>query len=113
MILFRPKAGLPLPQQVSSNCSNIGITELLDIQLKMMEDISGVSGALQGKLESNTMSGTLYNQQTQNSMIALADLLGSFSCFIADATAMDVPISRNTPGDSSVAALHPRPRICV
>lgn len=90
VILFRPKAGLPLPQQVSSNCSNIGITELLDIQLKMMEDISGVSGALQGKLESNTMSGTLYNQQTQNSMIALADLLGSFSCFIADATAMDV-----------------------
>lgn len=90
VILFRPRAGMPLPQQVSSKCANIGITELLDIQLKMMEDISGVNGALQGKLESNSMSGTLYNQQTQNSMTALTDLLKSFECFIADATEMDV-----------------------
>ncbi len=90
VIMFRPKAGMPLPQQVSSNCTNIGITELLDIQMKMMEDISGVNGALQGRLDNTTMSGTLYNQQTQNSMTALADLLKSFDCFIADATAMDV-----------------------
>lgn len=90
VIMFRPRAGMPLPQQVSSNCTNIGITELLDIQLKMMEDISGVNGALQGKLESNSMSGTLYNQQTQNSLTALVDLLRSFDSFIADATAMDV-----------------------
>lgn len=90
VIMFRPKAGMPLPQQVSSNCTNIGITELLDIQMRMMEDISGVNGALQGKLDNNSMSGTLYSQQTQNSMTALADLMKSFDCFIADATAMDV-----------------------
>ena len=90
VIMFRPKAGQPLPQQVSSNCTNIGITELLDIQLKMMEDISGVNGALQGRLENSSMSGTLYNQQTQNSLISLADLLKSFDCFIKDATAIDV-----------------------
>lgn len=90
VIMFRPKAGQPLPQQVSSNCTNIGITELLNIQLKMMEDISGVNGALQGKLESSSMSGTLYNQQTQNALISLADLLKSFESFISDATAMDI-----------------------
>lgn len=90
VIMFRPKAGMPLPQQVSSNCANIGITELLDIQLKMMEDISGVNGALQGRLESNSMSGTLYNQQTQNSLTSLSDLLKSFDCFIAEAAAMDM-----------------------
>lgn len=90
VILFRPKAGQPLPQQVSSNCTNIGITELLDIQLKMMEDISGVNGALQGRLENSSMSGTLYNQQTQNSLISLSDLLKSFDSFIQEATAMDV-----------------------
>lgn len=90
VIMFRPKAGMPLPQQVSSNCTNIGITELLDIQMKMMEDISGVNGALQGRLDNMNMSGTLYSQQTQNSMTALSDLLKSFDCFIADAAAMDV-----------------------
>jgi len=90
VIVFRPRAGMPLPQQVSSNATNIGITELLNIQMKMMEDISGVNGALQGKLDSSSMSGTLYDQQTRNSLTSLADLLKSFSDFILDASAMDV-----------------------
>lgn len=89
VIVFRPKPGVPLPQQVSSNATNIGITELLDIQLRMMEDISGVNGALQGKLENGSVSGTLYNQQTQNSLTALADLMKSFDSFILDAAAKD------------------------
>lgn len=42
VITYRPKPGLPLPQQVSSNSTNIGITELLNIQLKMFEDISRI-----------------------------------------------------------------------
>ena len=29
---------------MSGNAANIGITELLDIQLKMLEDVSGVNG---------------------------------------------------------------------
>ncbi len=90
VIVYRPRAGVPLPQQVSSKSTDIGITELLEIQMKMMEDISGVNGALQGKLDSNSMSGTLYNQQTQNSLTALADLLRSFDDFMTDATAKDI-----------------------
>lgn len=90
VIVFRPKAGVPLPQQISSKSTDIGITELLEIQMKMMEDISGVNGALQGKLDSTTMSGTLYDQQTRNSITALADLLRSFDDFIMQATAADV-----------------------
>lgn len=89
VIVFRPRAGVPLPQQVSSKVSDIGITQLLEIQMKMMEDISGVNGALQGKLDSTTMSGTLYNQQTRNSMSALADLLQSFDDFMLQATVTD------------------------
>lgn len=90
VIVFRPRAGVPLPQQISSNCTDIGITQLLEIQMKMMEDISGVNGALQGKLDSTTMSGTLYDQQTRNSISALADLLKSFDDFILQATTADV-----------------------
>jgi len=90
VIVYRPRAGVPLPQQVSSKSTDIGITVLLEIQMKMMEDISGVNGALQGKLDSNSMSGTLYNQQTRNSLTALADLMKSFNDFVADATAKDI-----------------------
>lgn len=89
VIVFKAKPGVPVPQQISSNCSDIGITELLNIQMKMMEDISGVNGALQGKLDSNSMSGTLYNQQTRNSLTALADLMMCFEDFISQCTAID------------------------
>lgn len=89
VIVYRPRPGVALPQQVSGKATDIGITELLEIQMKMMENISGVNGALQGKLDSNSMSGTLYNQQTRNSMSALADLLRSFDDFMLRAAEMD------------------------
>ncbi|MDE6741216.1 MAG: hypothetical protein K2J58_02670, partial [Muribaculaceae bacterium] len=50
VIPIRTKPGVPLPTQVSGNAANIGITELLKIQMQMLEDISGVSPTLQGKL---------------------------------------------------------------
>lgn len=89
VIVFKPRAGDPLPQQISSKAVDIGISELLNIQMKMMEDISGVNGALQGKLDSTSMSGTLYNQQTRNSLTALADLMLCFEDFICEATGID------------------------
>lgn len=90
VIIYRPKPGVALPQQISSRATDIGITELLEIQMKMMEDISGVNGALQGKLDNGSMSGTLYNQQTQNSLTSLTDLLKSFDDFIHIATLADI-----------------------
>ena len=58
--------------------------------MKMMEDISGVNGALQGKLDNTSMSGTLYNQQTQNSLTSLADLMRCFEDFIMQGAEADV-----------------------
>lgn len=93
------------PEQIHSNLSNLGITDLLNIQLKMMEDISGVNGALQGKLESNSMSGTLYSQQTRNSLIALADLLKTFNDFIGECTAKDVSNIRQFYSPEKIASI--------
>ncbi len=86
VIVYRPRPGYPDPKQVSGNATNIGISELLDIQLKMLEDVSGVNGALQGNLANNSISGTLYNQQTQNALISLSDLLDTFASFISEIT---------------------------
>lgn len=84
VILFKPRPGTPLPQQISGNAANIGITELLEVQLRMMEDVSGVNGALQGKLESGAVSGTLYEQQTRHALTGLLDILQSYGCFIRE-----------------------------
>lgn len=105
VIVFKPRAGMPLPQQVSSKATDIGITELLDIQMKMMEDISGVNGALQGKLDNGSMSGTLYSQQTQNSLSALADLLRSFDDLMAEGARKDAANIRQYYSEARIARI--------
>lgn len=90
IMIKQPKSGAMLPKQVANNSTQIGITELLNMQLKFFEDISGVNGALQGKPGYSGMSASLYNQQTQNATTSLLDLLDSFSAFIREGAAKDV-----------------------
>lgn len=97
VIVYKANTGVPLPQQVSGNNMHIGIGELLDIQMKMMEDVSGVSGALQGRLESRGMSGTLYNQQTENSLTSLRDMLDTFDTFISDSISLERILAKTHP----------------
>ena len=89
VITYRGKDGQQAPSQVTGNASNLGITELLKIQLKMFEDVSGVNATLQGNLATNSVSGTLFNQQTENSLTSLRDLIDSFISFINACTQMD------------------------
>jgi hypothetical protein len=90
IIAYNPKPGVPMPQQISSNSTNIGISELLNLQLKFFEDISGVNGALQGKPGFSGMSASLYAQQSQNAATSLLDLLETFSGFVVDCAYKDV-----------------------
>ena len=90
IMIKTPKAGNVLPQQIANNSTNIGISELLLLQLKFFEDISGVNGAIQGKPGYSGMSASLYNQQAQNAATSLLDLLDTFSAFIRDGAYKDV-----------------------
>ncbi len=92
VIMYRSKGTTAVPQQVSGGSAHSGITELLNIQLKMFEDVSGVNSALQGKLESTQTSGTLFNSQMRQSMVSLADLLETFNEFILDCTRRDLAL---------------------
>lgn len=82
VIPYRAKAGVPMPTQVSGNAANIGITELLKIEMQMLEDISGVSPTLQGKLVTNSTSGTLFAQQNEAAQTSLLDVVRSFTDFL-------------------------------
>lgn len=91
VLLYKPSSRHDkVPTQIANNSTNIGIQELLNLQLKFFEDISGVNGALQGKPGYSGMSAALYSQQTQNSTTSLLDLLESFNQFICDAAYKDV-----------------------
>lgn len=90
VIMYTPSKSGQIPQQVANNSTNIGISELLNLQLKMFEDISGVTGALQGKPGYSGESAAHYNQQTQNATMTLLDILDSFSGFVIDAAYKDV-----------------------
>ena len=90
VIVYKAKPGIEMPKQVVANSTNIGINELLQIQLKFFEDISGVHGALQGRAGVSGTSGTLYAQQAQNAATSLLDLLDSFSIFVIDGAYKDV-----------------------
>lgn len=90
VILFKPSKTGQMPHQVANNSTNIGITELLNLQLKFFEDISGVNGALQGKPGFSGQSASMYNQQVQNSTMSLLDMLECFSYFVIDGAYKDV-----------------------
>lgn len=82
VIPYKAKPGVPMPTQVSANSTNIGITELLKIEMQMLEDISGVSPTLQGKLTATTTSGTLFAQQNDAAQTSLLDILRTFNDFL-------------------------------
>ena len=90
VVVYTPSKTGAIPQQVANNSTNIGVHEMLNLQLKFFEDISGVNGALQGKPGYAGISAALYSQQTQNATTSLLDLLDSFQEFIRDAAYKDV-----------------------
>lgn len=90
VIVFKPSKSGQIPHQVANNSTNIGITELLNLQLKFFEDISGVNGALQGKPGYAGTSAAKYNQETQNATMSLLDMLECFSYFVVDGAYKDV-----------------------
>lgn len=84
IIAIKTKAGAQMPQQISSNSTNVGIMDLLNVQLKLFEDISGVNGAMQGKVGFSGMSASLNAQLAQSASTSLLDILETFSQFVTD-----------------------------
>lgn len=73
--------GPNLPQQVVSPTSELGAYNLLSLQMKLFDNISGVSDALAGRDISPSVSNSRYQTQLLNSAISLADLLDTFTAF--------------------------------
>ena len=78
---YNPNYNSNKPEQISVNNTNIGAYEMVRLQMQLLEEISGVTGALQGKSTVTGNSATLYQNETSNAVIALSDIFGTFSNF--------------------------------
>lgn len=73
--------GTHLPQQVVANTGGSGAYQLLELQMKLFEDISGVGNALLGRSDVNARGAEMLDSQVRNGTIALADLFDTFTSF--------------------------------
>lgn len=78
---YTPDATNAKPEQVSHDNTNIGIFDMINLQMKLMENVSGVTGSLQGQNVNTSGSATLYQMQAANSGIALYDIFHTFNNF--------------------------------
>lgn len=74
-------AGSTPPTQMYSSPNTSEAYQLLGIELKLLEQISGVSGALAGQAPSAATGAQLYQAQLENAAIALLDIFETFNTF--------------------------------
>lgn len=82
VVFWDSRRGGQKPFQMSNTSTNVGIDTALSMQLGLMEDISGVHGAAQGKDALSGQSGSLYAQQAANSSTMLLPVLEAFRDFV-------------------------------
>ena len=68
-------------QQYNSGASVAGDFELLNLQLKLINEISGVNSAMQGQAPKAGTPAALYAYQAQNSSLNLKGIFDSFKAF--------------------------------
>ncbi len=78
---YSPQLGDAKPVQMQSNGGNFGAYDMIALQMKLLEEVSGVHGALQGKNVATGGSASLYQLQSQNADLALTDLYDTFGAF--------------------------------
>ncbi len=71
VILYKPNNTRDIPFQISSNSTNVGAWEMLNVQIGLIKELSGVSTAIQGGTSSGYMAASLYAQQAENSQLNL------------------------------------------
>ena len=82
VIKIRMKDGAMIPQQLAGHQVNIGQFEMINLMMKLMMDISGVQGAMQGQAPAAGTPASLYSQQVNNSQINVLDYAESFAWFL-------------------------------
>jgi hypothetical protein len=82
VIYYIPKPHGKMPEQISANSTNIGIHEVIQMQLQWAQDISGVHSAIQGKDPKAGTAASLYAQEAANATLNNLDFITSYFNFL-------------------------------
>lgn len=80
-IFYEPSKTGSKPEVITTNSTNIGIAEMLQVQLGFINDITSVSEALQGKTPAGNTAAQRYAMEMNNSTTSISSLLTKFSTF--------------------------------
>ena len=84
VLFVKPKRGVNVRDvvyQMNGAASTAGDYELLNLQLKLINEISGVNSAMQGQAPHSGTPSSLYAQQVQNSSLNLKGFFGALTAF--------------------------------
>ena len=80
MIPYRSDSG-KMPSVINTAGINAGLSNLLAVEMQMMEQVSGVTSALQGQRAASSDTASLYKAQADNAATALTDIFETFEAF--------------------------------
>ena len=84
VIVFRPTRTGAMPQQIATNATNIGAWDMLKLEMNLLQQIAGISGAVQGQTPRSGTPSSLYAQEAQNSMLNYRVVFEAFKGFKED-----------------------------
>lgn len=79
VIKYRAKDGVKQPEQIVARNFNVGQFDMINLQMKLMNDIGGVHDAMQGKSLGAGTPSSLYQQAVSNSQTNILDYMESFA----------------------------------
>lgn len=84
VIKIKTKPGAQIPQQIVASHMPVGINDMINLQMKLINDIGGVHEAMQGKQPNSGTPAGLYQQETANAQMNIVDYLETYSSFLQD-----------------------------
>lgn len=70
------------PEQIVGKPNDLGAYQMINLQMKLFEYVSGVNGSLQGRHQGGQNSSSLYENEVSNGEIAISDLIYTFKGFL-------------------------------
>lgn len=101
VIKYRAKDGVKQPEQIVARNFNVGQFDMINLQMKLMHDISGVHDAAQGKSLGTGTPSSLYQQAVLNSHTNTLDYMESFAWLLAQRDYKIVQIIKQFYNDST------------
>jgi hypothetical protein len=84
VIKYRAKDGVKQPEQVVARNFNVGQFDMINLEMRLMHDISGVHDAAQGKSLGTGTPSSLYQQAAHNSHVNVLDYMESFAWLLSE-----------------------------